>query len=259
MRGHGDLRLLVWSAPLCAVVALLAPWAALSLLFAAPLALLMPGYAITAAAFAGRSLEWQRFALLAVALSLAVLALGALPLNYIPGGIRGSSWALLLVLVVLGAAQVAALRRGEEPPVRAWPRLRPGKIELALLGAALLIASGALVLASTTVPVEDVPGYTELWIVPAPNSQRSEARVGVRSQEPEATDFDLRIRIGGERVVRRNFNLRPGEERLVRVGPPGPGERAPVAVVATLLRHEEPFDVYRRVKGYLVAPRSAGG
>jgi len=255
VRGYGDLRLLAWGAPVCAVAALLLPWEATSLLFAAPLALLMPGYAIASAAFAGRSLEWPRFTLLALALSLAVLALGALPLNYVPGGIRGSSWALLLVAIVLVAARVAALRRGGDPTVREWPRPQLSGVDLALLGAALVTVAGALVLAQATLPAKDAFGYTELWIVPVTGSERSEARIGVKSQEQEATDFDLRIRIGGDRVIRRSFPLRPGEEQVVRIGPPAVGTRVPVIV--TLLRHEEPFDIYRRVKGYLVSPREA--
>lgn len=253
MSGHRDLRRLVWGALACAVVALLLPWGAASLLFAAPLALLMPGYAITAAAFARQQLEWPRFAVLCLALSLAVLALGALPLNYLPGGVRDVSWALLLVLVVFGASLVAARRRGGQPAAVAWPRIQIRPLELGLLGGALVALTAALALASATLPADEALGFTELWIVPVPGTDRSEARIGVKSQEQEADDFDLRIRIGDERVVRRSFSLRPGEEREVRVDSPPRPAGTQVAVVATLLRHEAPFDVYRRVKGWLTA------
>ena len=53
---------------------------------------------------------------LSVGLSLAMLALGSLVLNYVPGGIRACSWAVLLVLVVLAASREAALRRRPRRP-----------------------------------------------------------------------------------------------------------------------------------------------
>jgi len=56
-------------------------------------------------------------------------------------------------------------------------------------------------------------------------------------------------------LVRRSFRLAPGETRLVRLrAAPGNGV---MPVVATLLRHNRPFKVYRRVKGSLVAPRGS--
>lgn len=254
MSGHSDLRRLVWGAVGCAIAALLLPWGAASLLFAAPLALIMPGYAIASAAFARHPLEWPRFAVLCVALSLAVLALGGLLLNYLPGGIRGSSWALLLVLVAIGASTVAARRRGGQPAAIEWPRIQISPLELGLVGGGLAALAAALVLASAPLPADDALGFAELWIVPVPGTERSEAAIGVKSQEQEADEFDLRIRIGGQRVVRRSFSLHPGDERVVRVGSPPRRAGAPVTVVATLLRHEAPADVYRRVKGWLIAP-----
>jgi uncharacterized membrane protein len=241
---------------LCAIAALLAPWGLVSLIFAAPLALAMPGYAIVSAAFARRQLDRARFAVLSVALSLSTLALGGLVLNYAPGGIRGLSWAVLLLLVVLGCARTAALRREGEPAVGRSPRMRLGRVELALVLGALAAAIAALVLSSATLPAKDALGFTELWILPAPGTARSEATVGVRSEEKEATDFDLRIRIGARQIVRRNFRLRPGEGRVVTVGPPVAPVGSRVPVVATLLRHNQPFSVYRRVKGSLLTPEA---
>jgi hypothetical protein len=70
----------------------------------------------------------------------------------------------------------------------------------------------------------------------------------------------MRVKIGnaltGPRVVRRSFTLSPGDIHVVTVGPASgpPGARLPV--VATLLRHSRTFEVYRRVKGWLVVPRT---
>jgi len=254
MKGHGDLRLLTWGSLLCAIVALVLPWPAVSLVFVAPLALFAPGYAIVAAAFARRQLDWPRLLVLSLALSLAVLALGGLVLNYL-GGIHGVTWAILLLLVAVGCCRSAALRR-DRPPKRLQLRLpKPGgaKLGLALGGLAAVVA--ALVLASATLPAKSAVGYTELWIVPEPESEGSEALVGVKSEEQQTTEYDLGVRIG-KQLVKRSFVLTPGEETTVRVGPPLAPASPTVPVVATLLLDSDPSYVYRRVESTLAAPAS---
>jgi hypothetical protein len=251
MKGQRDLRLLAAVALLCAVLALLIPVGGIALIFAVPLALFLPGYAIAAAAFARRKLSWPQVLLLSIALSLAVLVLGGLVLNY-TGGIHPLSWALLLLLVVFAACRVAAVRRDGADGAPHWPRLRLRRLELAMLGGAIAATAVALVLASSAVPANDAVGYTQLWILPKADSHGSKAEVGVRSQQQTSVDFDLRVRIGAQRLIRRSFRLAPGETRLVRLRAPT-GSSGGVPVVATLLRHNRPFKVYRRVKGSLVA------
>jgi hypothetical protein len=268
MRGQHDLRLVVALAALCAVLAFLLPLEGLALVFAVPLALLLPGYAITAAVFARRELGWPQFFLFSLALSLTTLVLGSLLLNYVPGGIRGISWTLLLVLVVVGCCRAAALRRQGRDTLPRWPRPRLSRLDLGLLAGGLATAAAALILASTTVPAKEALGYTQLWILPKGGTQGSEVQVGAKSQEQNPVDFDLRIRVGHfgpevrplpggpatRQIIRRSFRLDPGETRTVRLDAP-PGSAAKVPVVATLLRHNRPYNVYRRVKGWLVAPK----
>lgn len=253
MRDHGDLRLIVAVALLCAVLALLIPLDGIALVFAVPLVLILPGYAITAAAFARRKLAWPQFLLFSIALSLAVLILGSLLLNYV-GGIHPLSWALLLVAVVFAACRVAALRRGKTGTRPSWPRPRLRGLEVAMVLGGVAATVVALAIASSTVPAEDAIGYTQLWVLPQTGTEGREVQVGVRSQEQTSTDFDLRVRIGTEALVRRSFRLAPGETRLVKLRAP-PGSEGTLPVITTLLRHNRPLSVYRRVKGSLVAPR----
>lgn len=284
MRGHRDLRAVSAVSLLCALLALLAPWETVAFVFAAPLALILPGYAITAAAFARRRLAWPQFLALTLALSLATLVLGSLVLNYVPGGIRAFSWALLLPLVVLNGCRTAALRRAGEPALPRWPKPRLNRVEAGLLLGSLAAVVAALVLASATLPAKQALGFTQLWILPEAGSLGSEVQIGVTNDEQEAVDYDLRVRIGGRgtarpepavagsekiearllglgqatalaaEIIRRSFHLEPGETRVVRVGPPAAPAGSAVPVVATLLRHNRPLSVYRRVKGWLVAP-----
>jgi hypothetical protein len=252
MRGQGDLRLVGAAAVLCAVPALLIPIDGVALVFAIPLLLFLPGYAITAAAFAKRPLPAPQLLLLSLALSLATLVLGGLVLNYI-GGIHPLSWALLLLLVIFAACRVAAVRRGVGGKGLRLRRPSLGGLQAAMLLGAVAAAVAALVLSSTTVPADDALGYTQLWILPQPGTAGSKAKVGVRSQQQTSLDYDLRVRIGSDAVLRRSFRLAPGETRLVKLRAL-PGTEGTVPVIATLLRHNRPTKVYRRVKGSLTAP-----
>jgi uncharacterized membrane protein len=251
VKGQGDLRLACALAVLCAVAALLIPVDGVALVFAVPLLLILPGYAITAAAFARRPLPRPQFLLLSIALSLTTLVLGGLVLNYL-GGIHPLSWALLIVLVVFASCRAAALRRGPGAKTPRWPRPRLARLEAAMLIGAVAATVAALVLASSTVPAGNALGYTQLWILPQAGSGGSGVQVGVRSQQQTSVRYDLRVRIGDERLVKRSFRLAPGESRPLTLRVP-PGTEGTVPVIATLLRHNRPTKVYRRVKGSLTA------
>jgi uncharacterized membrane protein len=257
VRGHKDLRLLVAASALCALLALIVPIDVVRLVFALPLALFLPGYAIAVATFARRPLERPKLLLLGVGLSLAVLPLGALVLNYAPGGIRGGSWALLLVLVVLGACLAAARRRPRGTGASlAISRPRPNRATSAVLGLAALAVVAALVLAFTPLPAKHAVGYTELWIQP---SGGGAARIGVRNDEQQQADYRLLVRFGsrGSPAVRM-FALDPGESHVLRVAAAA-GARSPSAVqpVSAVLFRAGHRGAYRRVSTWVRSPGAA--
>lgn len=251
MRGNRDLSIATWGSILCAPAALLSPWPALSLVFAAPLALLAPGYAIVAATFARRTIGWHRIALLSVALSLATLAIGSFVLNYAPGGVRGVSWAILLPLVTVACCRAAALRR-REPLSFGWPKPAFGRLNTAFALGGLALAAAALVLAMTTVPAENARGFTQLWVTPAAGGARASAEVGVGSEEQHETSYILRTRLGRDsRPVVRRFTLRPGESRQIRLyGVRSPSGK-PLPVRARLYRRDRPGKLYREVRAWI--------
>lgn len=255
MRGHRDLRLACTAAALCALVALLFPSEAVRLVFAAPLALFLPGYAIAAANFARRRLDRPRLLLASLTLSLCALVVGALVLNYLPGGIRALSWALLLSAIVFGFSRAAALRR---PRARSAPRRprqqRPAPLALVLAGLGLAAAVAALVLAGRTVPVDEAVGYTELWVLPDNQAERGDFQVGVGSEERTAVPYDLLVKVGERPLIRRSFVLDPGETEVVRLDSGAAPGAAAVPVVATLLRQNQTNEIYRRVKNWVPAP-----
>lgn len=252
MSAHHDLRRIGAAAVICALGALLIPFEAVRLLFAAPLALFLPGYAIAAACFSRDSLDRPRFLLASLVLSLCTLALGGLVLNYMPGGIRALSWALLLVLVTGAGCWVAARRwpaAGRRSRERRIPWPKPVAAALLLGGFAAAVA--AVALSATTMPADDVVGYTELWALPAGGAESSEVQVGVRSQEQTTVPYNLLVEVDRQPLVRREFSLKPGEERIVRLRAEPRRNGTPIPVIATLLRQNRSDEIYRRVRSWL--------
>jgi len=245
MRGQRDLAIAAWGSVLCALLALVIPWPALSLVFAAPLALLAPGYAIVAATFARRDLGWPRTALLSLALSLATLVIGSFLLNYAPGGIRAISWAILLPLVTIACCRAAALRRPKSGgPV--LPRPKIGRPDAIFVLGGLALAVAAVVLAMTTLPAKNARGYTELWVTQVQRTGGS-AEIGVGSEEQHETSYVLRTRVGNDTLAVRRFTLRPGEERTIRLYTAPSADGTPVPVKAQLALAGRPGQVYRQV------------
>src|SRR5258708_19924598 len=85
-----------------AVLALLVPPdIALIRILTLPLVLVLPGYALTAALLPNRSLGVAERLMFSLGLSLAVVILGGLALNWTPFGLRAISWAVLLAGLTL--------------------------------------------------------------------------------------------------------------------------------------------------------------
>lgn len=251
MKGNRDLQLVVRAAIVCAVLAILLPVPALSLVFAAPLVFFLPGYAIVCAVFARRNLDTARLLVLSFGLSLAVLTLVPLLLDPLPGGISMGWWAVALCLVVLGAARSAALRR-RKPARRAArrPRVALAKRDIGLIALGLAAAVAAVVLIFIPFSAKDAIGYSELWIEPREGAIPS-AVVGVASREQESDRFTVELRTNLSEIPFEvtSLELSPGEEEELLVRPPVKGER-PVKVSATLFR-EGISQPYRRVAAWI--------
>jgi Protein of unknown function (DUF1616) len=260
VRGHNDLEAAVGGAALCALLALLLPFDLLRVLVGAPLTFFLPGYAIAAAIFARARIQRVHFLVFSVALSLAVLALGALVLNYLPGGIRAGWWAVLLFLVVLGACRGAALRRPKraDAPI-AWALPRANRAQVALLAAGALAIAAAVILAFMPLSATNAIGYTEIWIQPLEASEGPGVRIGVGSGERDDSSYRLLVEFGdGEGEATRRLTLTPGQKQVLELEPPdnlpaaAPGA-ASIPVTATLFKEDSPDPElpFRRVSTFL--------
>jgi hypothetical protein len=258
MRGFRDLRRVVALAGASALLALVVPLDLLSLLVALPLFFFLPGYAITAATFAHGRIPFQHMLVLSIGLSLAVLALGGLVLNYLPGGIRAGWWALLLFLVVLAACRAAALRRPRrwQPAQRPrLPRFNLAQAGLAAGGAIAIVL--AIVLAFVPMKAADAVGYTEIWIKPLEGAKAG-VEIGVGSAEHEDVPYRLFVKFGdGEPPQGRRFTLAPGQTRTIRLLTEGE-PRAAELIEAALFREDRPgSSAYRRVSTW-IGPGTSG-
>lgn len=246
MRGHRDLRLIVALTLVCAVGSLITPLGAVRVIFAVPLTLILPGYALAAAAFGSRLPARPERLPLALGISLACLALSSLLLNFAPGGIDGLSWTLLLVLVVLLSCRVAARRRGRarrEPPFLL--KLKPSRATAILGIGTLATVAVALALAQATFDDDRASGFTQLWIAPAKSPDES-AQIGITSEQQQTRGYRLVVEIEGHaRPLVERFELGPSSTRLITI-PSGPSA-SPAAVEAKLYLRSRPEKVYRRV------------
>jgi uncharacterized membrane protein len=249
MKGHRDLELTCAAAIACAVLALAIPVEALSVLFALPLALLLPGYAIGAAALRRWRPGLPQRLVLAVGLSLATLALGSLVVNYL-GGLRALPWALLMVAVTLGACRYAAVARrprlGQRR--RLAPRL-PALVPALMVALGLLAAAAGVAVAFHPVSADHAVGFTELWQRNGESPNR--VVIGVGNEEHEATGYDLIVHLGGgARTQVRHFELKPGARTLVPIPVQDRRRAGPIRVLATLYRQGIPNQPYRTVYGW---------
>lgn len=254
MRFDRDLRATAVAAAVLTALALVIPVGWLSLLLLAPVAFALTGYTIFAAVFVRPRASWSRTAVICLGLSLAVLAILPLPLNYL-GGLRPGTWALALVLVVLLGCGIAAARRGPEWKARPLPRFPQPPLSAALIAlAALLLTSAALVLAFVPLSNSKAVGFTELSLRPLATTTGAAVRIGVASQEQETTAYQLKVQFGNEPPLARPLVLAPGESKVVELqATPEPPPGQPLAVRAELFRRGQPDIPYRHVYGWVRA------
>jgi len=221
---------------------------AIRLLAAIPLVFLLPGYALTAALIPKSTLGFPERIGLSLGLSLAVVALGGLVLDWMPWGLRADSWVILLFSVTVGTSLVALLRR--RASTGSMPRrLAMGLTahQIMLFGLAALLASSAIVLVLVGELKQQRRAFTQLWILPANEVEQHTVRVGIHSMESSTKQYRLQIAVAGDTATEWPLiELQPGErweDKFVFSA-----EQAKTGMVeAKLYVLDSPDEVYRRV------------
>ena len=218
-----------------------------------PLVLVLPGYALTAAAFPARARGIPERLVFSLGLGLTIVILGGLVLNLTPFGLRASSWAVLLGGITIGASAFALVRRpGQGIPASGWPEvgslgftLRQGL----LLGLAVVIVGGGVAISIIGAERQPRSGFTQLWILPKGGANAENAvRLGVSNMEATTMEYTLTVNVGGK-VIKEwpSVGLEPNGKWEATLVLPPTGHAGAVRVEADLYRADAPTTIYRHV------------
>lgn len=225
-----------------------------------PLVLVLPGYALMASVFPRRSLGAVECLVFSLGLSLVIVVLGGLVLNWTPFGLRASSWSLLLGSITLGACAVAlARRRGQSIPDERNKSALYGLLRIKgvgltfhqglLLGMAVVIICGAIAVSNIGAAQQPFPGFTQLWILPAGGANPKNAvRLGVSNMESTAMEYSLAVNVDGKVVkLWPSIDLKPSEKWETTLMLPQTAHIGAVRVEVVLYRTNAPATIYRHV------------
>lgn len=223
-----------------------------------PLALFLPGYALTTAFLPAPMQEQPNRLLCSLGLSFAVTILIGLLLNLTPAGFQPYSWAITLGAVSFFAALVALARRWRESTQGINPRPLPrGSYRFTFGNAVILMAAGLVVVGAymvtrTATLQQQYPGFTQLWLLRAGSTDQKSVLVGVRNMEDVPVNYRVELTVGTTLVAQwQSMTLQDGEEwqqviSLANQQIPNGDE-----VVVNLYRLDDPQTVYRRAGLYL--------
>ncbi|MCB9457478.1 MAG: DUF1616 domain-containing protein [Anaerolineaceae bacterium] len=248
-----DLHLVLLSAMMAALL-LVSPLniPILRAVVSLPFALLLPGYALTSALFPNTTLGIPERLVTAIGLSLTVLVLSGILLNYTPNGLKTNNWVIWVYGVTVVVTILALIRRSQSEnathgtPVPVFT-LREGLF----IAIACIMTVLALVISEKGVENQPQPGFTQLWIQPG---QDSTIRVGVRNAEQHVMEYRLVIMMDGRPIADwPAIRLADGEMVDESLQIPG-GDSQRRQVQAYLYTTDDPETVYRRVDLWLVGP-----
>lgn len=236
-----DLALVAALAFLALIAALLsAPvWLRAPLLL--PLVLFLPGYAVAANLFAPKTIGLTERGVYAVALSIAITAVGGLVIQ-LALGLGREVWAIFLAGVTLYAS-LRILVDGQVDPLSL-----PSSISWAVLVAVLVFVLAGAIAAFAVITAGDglrdaqaKIHFTDFWLLPDGRSgvETDNLLVGLRSHEGQTSRYTLELSRGTEVLSQQELQLRAGEkwEKSFSVSP-APGG---IPVVAVLDRDGAPY------------------
>ena len=269
-RRYADLLFTVGASLLLVAVVLVVPSAsAVRIIFGIPFVLLFPGYVLIAALLPRKgALDAVERIALSLGLSIAIVPLIGLALNYSPWGIRLDPILAFLTLFIMLAAAAAAYRRRLLPedeafgiainlrlPKRSESRL-PHRLLAAGFAASLVVLGIAAYFTFTSGGSSE--SFTEFYVLgPGGKAEDypsvimlgddADVIVGVVNREGADTTYGIEVRINGEATdTFRDVQLAEGdawEKRIAIV----PAHVGPDQKVGFLLYREGAGDPYRNL------------
>jgi len=238
----------VATAACAAAVAAIAPGVptALRAPLGVALVLVLPGYAVMAAAWPSPGRSRSDRVVLTLGSSIALAILGGLLLNFTSWGLERKSWAALLAAVTLVAAGVAVAQRERAGPPARLLSSRWSAGPLLVLALAALIAVAAVGISRQgALRAQSGERFTQLWMLPSPGKQA--LQIGLANREGAAERYRLVVRAAGRPLATfGEVDVAAGDRWEQRVQLPAalpPHTR----VQADLYRADRPGMVYRHV------------
>lgn len=221
---------------------------------AIPFVLVVPGYLVMTAAFAGRRFDIPELLLYSMGMSFVVVILGGLMLNLTPFGLEARSWSLFLGGFTLCVSAVAYVRRSPQGPSGPIP-LRQLLAAVSprtwlMFGLAVAVAAASITLAYySAAQQENTQGYTVLWIAPAKDAgQQENFYLGVNNMQPTTVSYSLDVSVNGKIVERwQSIALKPHESWQVTLFLPSSSYVGKARIDAALYRSAAPSVVFRHV------------
>lgn len=214
-----------------------------------PLALVLPGYTLLAALFPSYTLRGAEKLVFSLALSLVVAALGGFVLNVLPWGFQATAWAGLLGSITLVASGLAYRRRasglssaGTPTPWYTGITVETG-LFFGLWVTVVIVAIWVARLGALQQPAQD---FTQLWVLPASDTNTSIVRVGVHTMEATPLTYQLEV-AQGDTLIKDwpTILLQPGATWEVQIALPAAlSDTEPITV--RLYRLDQPDIVYRQ-------------
>ena len=242
----------------------------IGIILALPLTFVLPGYTLTQTLFRGRSPDQSLDSsnnlvlrpslkigqpvggadqiILSLGLSMAIDVLVGFALNVFPIGLQALSWTLSLGLITTVFALLAAfLRRRDIVTIERVSRPRITIYDCILFGLAILVATAAIWF-SIIRPLEPQPSFTQFWMLPANQANKSCAvSIGIQSFESDSVTYRVVMTIDGVQEGTWSSIVLAPQGKWIRSVPVTPGTASSIYIAAKLYRADKPGTVYRNV------------
>ena len=206
------------------------------------LVLWLPGYALTAALFSQSQLQGIERTLFSIGTSIAVAILTGFGLNAVGISLTGWTWGVALGGLALAAGALAWLQpthRPVRPRLGAW--VLPQRRNLLLFGAAALLVVAAIGLARFGATEQPQQGFTNLWMLPAPDG----VRIGLDNEESTAMTYRVVLTDGTSAIAEwPTVRLESGQQWDGAAAVPA---NVRTGVEVLVYRADAPGEIYRRV------------
>jgi uncharacterized membrane protein len=218
-----------------------------------PLVLVLPGYALISALFPRSLPGVPESFILSLGLSIVIIILGGLILNWTSFGLHSSSWVVLLASITIGASTVGLIRRRRQG-ISASHWLGNDNIGFTFrqglqLSLAIIVLVGAMAIAVSGSLQRPRTEFTQLWILPtnAPKSKHI-VRLGINNMELTTMKYNLDVSVGNK-IVKKwlSIDLEQGEKWETVLVLPQSSLVGTEEVEATLYRTDIPTKIYRHV------------